>query len=63
VSALTANVAYFALAAADSGIMVNESLEYALSQINYILGDNNFNMSYEVGFGDNYPTNYHHRGR
>lgn len=52
-----------ALAAADDGIMVDASFNYALSQINYLLGDNNYNMSYQVGFGDNYPKRYHHRGR
>lgn len=34
---------------------------FALSQINYILGDNPRNSSYVVGFGNNPPKNPHHR--
>lgn len=36
-------------------------LDFAKSQIDYILGDNPQNMSYMVGFGDNYPKFPHHR--
>jgi len=36
--------------------------DFAVSQINYILGDNPANRSYMVGFGENYPLNPHHRG-
>ncbi|NLL73378.1 MAG: glycoside hydrolase [Clostridiales bacterium] len=36
-------------------------LNFAKSQIDYILGDNPNNMSYVVGFGDNYPKYPHHR--
>ncbi len=36
-------------------------LDFAKSQIDYILGDNPNNMSYVVGFGDNYPKQPHHR--
>ncbi|MDP4182275.1 MAG: glycoside hydrolase family 9 protein [Bacillota bacterium] len=36
-------------------------LDFAKSQIDYILGDNPNHMSYEVGFGDNYPKFPHHR--
>lgn len=36
-------------------------LEFAKNQIDYILGDNPNNMSYVVGFGDNYPKQPHHR--
>lgn len=31
-------------------------------QVNYILGDNPMEMSYMVGFGNNYPKHVHHRG-
>lgn len=31
------------------------------SQIDYILGENPLNMSYMIGFGDNYPKHPHHR--
>jgi hypothetical protein len=34
---------------------------FAVNQTNYILGSNPLNMSYEVGFGTNYPQNLHHR--
>lgn len=30
--------------------------------MNYILGDNNKHMSYEIGFGNNFPKKPHHRG-
>jgi hypothetical protein len=36
-------------------------LEFATSQIDYILGDNPLNFSYQIGFGENYPLNPHHR--
>lgn len=36
-------------------------LDFAKSQIDYILGDNPNNMSYVVGFGDKYPQEPHHR--
>ena len=36
-------------------------LDFAKSQIDYILGDNPMGISYEVGFGDNYPMFPHHR--
>lgn len=36
-------------------------LDFAKSQIDYILGDNPNNMSYVVGFGDKYPKEPHHR--
>jgi hypothetical protein len=35
---------------------------FALRQINYILGDNPRQSSYVVGFGNNFPQNPHHRG-
>jgi hypothetical protein len=36
--------------------------DFAVRQINYILGDNPRQSSYMVGFGDNSPKNPHHRG-
>ncbi|ERN00101.1 hypothetical protein AMTR_s00112p00038750 [Amborella trichopoda] len=39
-----------------------EMLEFAKSQVDYILGSNPRGMSYLVGFGSNYPINIHHRG-
>jgi len=35
--------------------------DFALSQVNYALGSNPKNMSYEVGFGSTYPQHPHHR--
>ncbi|KAF5458306.1 hypothetical protein F2P56_022342 [Juglans regia] len=39
-----------------------EILNFAKSQIDYILGSNPMSMSYLVGYGSNYPTRVHHRG-
>lgn len=36
-------------------------VDFAKSQIDYILGDNPRNSSYVVGFGENYPKFPHHR--
>jgi hypothetical protein len=36
--------------------------DFAVQQINCILGNNPNHFSYEVGFGSNYPLNEHHRG-
>ena len=35
--------------------------DFAISQIDYILGDNPSRRSYMIGYGDNYPQNPHHR--
>lgn len=57
-----ANAAFVALAAAEDGIGGDQFKSWALSQINYMLGDNRNHMSYEIGFGSNYPRQPHHRG-
>ncbi|NOK61873.1 MAG: Cellulase/cellobiase CelA1 [Chloroflexi bacterium AL-W] len=36
-------------------------VDFATSQVDYILGDNPRNSSYMVGFGNNYPLRVHHR--
>lgn len=36
--------------------------EFGERQINYVLGDNPRNSSYVCGFGENFPTQPHHRG-
>lgn len=36
-------------------------LKFATEQVNYVLGDNPLNMSYMVGYGDNYSQVAHHR--
>ncbi|OWF45590.1 endoglucanase 13-like [Mizuhopecten yessoensis] len=57
-----ANAAFVALMAAEDGIGGNDYKTFALSQIDYILGDNRQHMSFEIGFGSNYPKQPHHRG-
>ncbi|KAK9141414.1 hypothetical protein Scep_011095 [Stephania cephalantha] len=37
-------------------------LQFAKSQVDYILGANPMNMSYLVGYGKRYPRHLHHRG-
>ncbi|KAK7276525.1 hypothetical protein RIF29_17666 [Crotalaria pallida] len=39
-----------------------EILNFAKSQVDYILGSNPMHMSYLVGYGPNYPERVHHRG-
>ncbi|OMO88856.1 Six-hairpin glycosidase-like protein [Corchorus capsularis] len=39
-----------------------EILNFAKSQVEYILGSNPMNMSYLVGYGSKFPTRVHHRG-
>ncbi|KAK1400559.1 Endoglucanase [Heracleum sosnowskyi] len=43
-------------------ILTEDLRSFASSQINYILGANPMNMSYVVGYGNNYPKRVHHRG-
>ncbi|GAB2528883.1 glycoside hydrolase family 9 protein [Microbulbifer agarilyticus] len=35
--------------------------DFAVSQMEYLLGDNPMNMSYQIGYGSVYPTSPHHR--
>ncbi|XP_076092968.1 endoglucanase A-like [Mytilus galloprovincialis] len=56
------NGAFIAVAAAVAGIGGDSYLKWAMTQMNYMLGDNNYHMSYEIGFGNNYPRHPHHRG-
>ena len=60
---VSADMTFIALMSAEMGVNREEYQTWALSQINYLLGDNNYNISYEIGFGDRYPTHYHHRAR
>jgi len=59
----SANAAFIATMAAKQGIHSKKMKEYAMSQINYMLGDNKYNMSFEVGFGNKYPKRIQHRAR
>ncbi|XP_013419079.1 uncharacterized protein LOC106179839 [Lingula anatina] len=54
-----ANTAFIALRAADAGINTNTYKNWAQGQIHYMLGDTG--RSYVVGFGNNPPTQPHHR--
>lgn len=58
----SANSAFIALMAAADNIGGDDYKTWALTQMNYILGDNNYNISYEIGFGSKYPLHPHHRG-
>jgi endoglucanase len=37
--------------------------DLALSQLNYVMGDNTYDRSFVIGFGDNAPTQPHHRNQ
>ncbi|XP_045162577.2 endoglucanase A-like [Mercenaria mercenaria] len=56
------NVAFVATMAAKYGIQPDAYNKWAMSQINYLLGDNKLHISYEIGYGSNYPKRPHHRG-
>ncbi len=63
-----ANTAFIALIYSDwlssnggSATLVDRYHDFAVAQINYILGANPANRSYMVGFGNNPPQNPHHR--
>ncbi|GJU91341.1 endoglucanase 12-like protein [Tanacetum coccineum] len=45
-----------------TSIPVKKLREFAISQMNYILGKTPMTMSYVVGHGKKYPTHVHHRG-
>ncbi|KAL0438439.1 UNVERIFIED_CONTAM: Endoglucanase 10 [Sesamum latifolium] len=36
--------------------------DFAITQANYVLGENPMQMSYVVGYGDSFPQQVHHRG-
>ena len=36
--------------------------KFATDQVNYVLGENPKDFSFQIGFGDNYPLRPHHRG-
>nr|KAG5686635.1 hypothetical protein BaRGS_011079 [Batillaria attramentaria] len=54
------NAALISLMAAEQGIEPEANRKWALSQVNYALGDNKYKMSYVVGVGDNFPRRPHH---
>ncbi len=59
-----ANTAFLALVYSDAISDATKKARYhdfAVNQINYMLGNNPQHRSYEVGFGNNPPVNVHHR--
>ncbi|KAK7461208.1 hypothetical protein BaRGS_00038743, partial [Batillaria attramentaria] len=54
------NAALISLMAAEQGIEPEANRKWALSQVNYALGDNKYKISYVVGVGDNFPRRPHH---
>lgn len=49
--------------AVDEGFGGDAYKIWALKQINYMLGDNKQKMSYQIGYGKNYPQKLYHRAR
>jgi hypothetical protein len=51
--------------AADTPGFANAELykTWAMSQIHYMLGENKYGISYQIGYGMNYPRKPHHRAR
>ncbi|KAK6145521.1 hypothetical protein DH2020_022341 [Rehmannia glutinosa] len=47
---------------ANGAVGPQDLIDFAKSQVDYILGSNPNQMSYMVGFGLNYPKQVHHRG-
>ncbi|XP_078336969.1 uncharacterized protein LOC111132482 [Crassostrea virginica] len=56
-----ANAALVALMAVDEKFGGEDIKIWALKQINYMLGDNKEKMSYQIGYGNKYPTKPYHR--
>ncbi|KAK4744915.1 hypothetical protein SAY87_011227 [Trapa incisa] len=49
------------LSCSSGNVQSSELLSFAQSQVDYILGDNPRATSYMVGYGNNYPSQVHHR--
>ena len=59
---VTSSAAYLAQLYNDTVTQDSRYSDFANNQVDYILGDNPANLSYMVGFGENYPERPHHRG-
>ncbi len=59
---VTSSAAYLAQLYNDTVKSDSRYSDFANNQVDYILGDNPANLSYMVGFGENYPERPHHRG-
>ena len=55
-----ANAALIGMVAADQGIKSTQYRDFAEKQINYMLGSCN-GQSFQVGFGNKFPQQPHHR--
>ncbi|WMV13656.1 hypothetical protein MTR67_007041 [Solanum verrucosum] len=49
------------LKCSSGSVSLNELLSFSKSQVDYILGDNPRATSYMVGYGNNNPSQVHHR--
>ncbi|MFZ5988216.1 MAG: glycoside hydrolase family 9 protein [Bacillota bacterium] len=59
------NAAFLAFVYSDwtsDAVLKQRYHSFAVSQMNYILGDNPNKISYLIGFGEKWPKNPHHRG-
>ena len=59
---VTSSAAYLAQLYNDTVKEDSRYSDFANNQVDYILGDNPANLSYMIGFGENYPERPHHRG-
>ena len=48
--------------AAQDGLNTTAIWSFVKTQIDYVLGKNSLNLSYMVGFGNNFPLQPHHSG-
>lgn len=66
VNRYAANIAYLSLYYADAlgetDPLYSRYQDFGVTQIDYILGENPANRSFLIGYGNDYPTNVHHRG-
>lgn len=57
---ILANAAFIAMMAAKHG-GDRSNADWARTQLDYMLGENNYGRSYVIGFGNNPPQRPHHR--
>lgn len=66
---ISANAVFIALMANQYGIYTenehyySEIYRWSASQLDYMLGDNKMNRSYQIGYGGNSVRNPHHKSR
>ncbi|CBY22191.1 unnamed protein product [Oikopleura dioica] len=56
-----ANSAFLCLMASEYSSRPDSISDFAVDQVNYILGENKFGGSFVIGYGKKYPTRPHHR--